>query len=102
MWQSTDRTRYDECEQRSLATQCVQCRRSRDERQCVLAVRRLVYGPEAEGLFTLFGIAFFLMGVLLFGLGVVGEYVGRIYLQVRHRPRYVVGEALGSTRHCSV
>ena len=56
----------------------------------ILAVRRLVYGPEAEGLFTLFGIMFFLVGVLLFGLGVVGEYVGRIYAQVRQRPRFVI------------
>jgi undecaprenyl-phosphate 4-deoxy-4-formamido-L-arabinose transferase len=55
-----------------------------------LAVRRLVVGPEAEGVFTLFGIAFFLIGVTLLGLGVVGEYVGRIYEQVRQRPRYMV------------
>ncbi|TLY64309.1 MAG: glycosyltransferase [Gammaproteobacteria bacterium] len=59
-----------------------------------LAVRRLIVGPEAEGLFTLFGIAFFLMGVLLVGLGVVGEYVGRIYEQVRQRPRYTVAAIL--------
>jgi undecaprenyl-phosphate 4-deoxy-4-formamido-L-arabinose transferase len=56
----------------------------------ILAVRRLIVGPEAEGVFTLFGIVFFLIGVLLFGLGVVGEYVGRIYGQVRQRPRFVV------------
>ncbi|MDE2584786.1 MAG: glycosyltransferase [Betaproteobacteria bacterium] len=55
-----------------------------------LAVRRLVVGPEAEGLFTLFGVAFFLIGILLFAVGLIGEYVGRIYLQVRHRPRYLV------------
>jgi undecaprenyl-phosphate 4-deoxy-4-formamido-L-arabinose transferase len=55
-----------------------------------LAIRRLVVGPEAEGLFTLFGIAFFLIGVALFGIGLLGEYVGRIYQQVRHRPRYLV------------
>lgn len=55
-----------------------------------LAIRRLIVGPEAEGVFTLFGIAFFLIGILLFGLGVVGEYVGRIYQQVRRRPRYLV------------
>jgi undecaprenyl-phosphate 4-deoxy-4-formamido-L-arabinose transferase len=59
-----------------------------------LAVRRLVVGPEAEGLFTLFGIAFFLIGVLLIGLGVVGEYVGRIYEQVRQRPRYTIAAVL--------
>src|SRR6266513_2693064 len=35
----------------------------------VLAVRRLVVGPEAEGVFTLFGIAFFLIGITLFGIG---------------------------------
>jgi len=61
-----------------------------------LAVRRLVVGPEAEGLFTLFGIAFFLIGVALIGLGVVGEYVGRIYEQVRQRPRYTVAAVLGA------
>ena len=60
-----------------------------------LAVRRLLLGPEAEGLFTLFGIMTFLLGVLLFGLGIVGEYIGRIYQQVRRRPRYVVAESLG-------
>jgi undecaprenyl-phosphate 4-deoxy-4-formamido-L-arabinose transferase len=55
-----------------------------------LAIRRLIVGPEAEGLFTLFGIMFFLVGVLLFGLGIVGEYIGRIYAQVRQRPRFVI------------
>jgi undecaprenyl-phosphate 4-deoxy-4-formamido-L-arabinose transferase len=55
-----------------------------------LAIRRLVVGPEAEGLFTLFGIAFFLIGITLFGIGLLGEYIGRIYEQVRERPRYVI------------
>jgi undecaprenyl-phosphate 4-deoxy-4-formamido-L-arabinose transferase len=59
-----------------------------------LAIRRLIVGPEAEGLFTLFGIAFFLIGVALIGLGVVGEYVGRIYEQVRQRPRFTVAAVL--------
>jgi undecaprenyl-phosphate 4-deoxy-4-formamido-L-arabinose transferase len=62
----------------------------------VLAVRRLVVGPEAEGLFTLFGIAFFLIGITLFGIGLLGEYVGRIYEQVRERPRYVIQAILES------
>jgi undecaprenyl-phosphate 4-deoxy-4-formamido-L-arabinose transferase len=60
----------------------------------LLAIRRLVVGPEVEGVFTLFAIAFFLIGVLLMGVGVVGEYVGRIYEQVRQRPRYTVAALL--------
>src|SRR5215472_8779160 len=59
-----------------------------------LAIRRWLVGPEAEGVFTLFGIAFFLIGVALIGLGVIGEYVGRIYEQVRQRPRYTVAAVL--------
>ncbi len=59
-----------------------------------LAIRRLVVGPEAEGVFTLFGIAFFLIGMTLLGIGLLGEYVGRIYEQVRQRPRYLVQAVL--------
>ncbi len=59
-----------------------------------LFVRRIIVGPEAEGLFTLFGIVFFLIGVALFGIGLLGEYVGRIYAQVRERPRYIVQAVL--------
>jgi undecaprenyl-phosphate 4-deoxy-4-formamido-L-arabinose transferase len=59
-----------------------------------LAIRRLVHGSEAEGVFTLFAIVFFLIGVLLMAVGVVGEYVGRIYEQVRQRPRYTVAALL--------
>jgi undecaprenyl-phosphate 4-deoxy-4-formamido-L-arabinose transferase len=39
-------------------------------------------------------LEFFLIGIVLFGLGLVGEYVGRIYQQVRHRPRFLVQAVL--------
>lgn len=41
-------------------------------------------------------LAFFLIGLVLFGLGLVGEYVGRIHEQVRGRPRYLVQAVLES------
>jgi undecaprenyl-phosphate 4-deoxy-4-formamido-L-arabinose transferase len=62
-----------------------------------LAVRRLIVGPEAEGLFTLFGILFFLAGIILLGIGLLGEYVGRIYVQAQGRPQYLVRAVLGGT-----
>ncbi len=60
----------------------------------LLLIRRFFLGAEAEGLFTLFAIAFFMMGVILFGIGLLGEYVGRIYQQVQGRPRFVVQTTL--------
>lgn len=66
-----------------------------------LLIRRLLVGPEAEGVFTLFAISFFLIGIVLFGIGLLGEYVARIYEQVRARPRFVVREALESRQYAS-
>jgi undecaprenyl-phosphate 4-deoxy-4-formamido-L-arabinose transferase len=57
-----------------------------------LFVRRLIVGPESEGVFTLFAILFVFLGFLIFAVGMVGEYVGRIYLEVRGRPSFVVRE----------
>jgi undecaprenyl-phosphate 4-deoxy-4-formamido-L-arabinose transferase len=59
-----------------------------------LFIRRLIIGPEAEGLFTLFAILFFLAGIIIFGMGVIGEYVGRIHQQVRQRPNYLIRAVL--------
>jgi undecaprenyl-phosphate 4-deoxy-4-formamido-L-arabinose transferase len=61
-----------------------------------LGIRRLVVGPEAAGVFTLLGIAFFLIGIVLLGVGLLGEYVGRIYAQVLNRPRYRIAATLES------
>jgi len=55
-----------------------------------LFIRRLMVGPESEGVFTLFAILFVFLGFLILAVGMVGEYVGRIYLEVRRRPTYLV------------
>jgi len=61
-----------------------------------LVVGRLVFGQDwaVSGVFTLFAVLFFFIGVLLFALGLLGEYVGRIYMEVRHRPRFVIRETI--------
>ena len=64
----------------------------------VLAGRRIFIGPEEGGLFTLFGILFFLISVTMVGIGLIGEYVGRTYQVVRTRQRYHVREMLESKR----
>lgn len=63
-----------------------------------MLLRRLIIGPEADGLFTLFAILFFLISVSMSGLGLIGEYVGRIYKEVRRRPRYIAKEYKPKTK----
>jgi undecaprenyl-phosphate 4-deoxy-4-formamido-L-arabinose transferase len=60
-----------------------------------LLIRRFLVGAEVEGVFTLFAILFFFIGIIIMGIGIVGEYVGRIYQEVRKRPRFVVRRSFG-------
>jgi len=57
-----------------------------------LAVARLAFGAvwAAQGVFTLFAVLFVFVGMQFFGLGVIGEYIGRIYREVRKRPEFVI------------
>jgi undecaprenyl-phosphate 4-deoxy-4-formamido-L-arabinose transferase len=63
----------------------------------VVMIQRVLAGQSITALATFWDrdiLEFFLIGTVLFGLGLVGEYVGRIYQQVRHRPRYLVQAVL--------
>ncbi|HEX6550598.1 MAG TPA: glycosyltransferase, partial [Gammaproteobacteria bacterium] len=56
-----------------------------------LMIYRILY-PQGtvQGVFTLFAVVFFFIGVLLFGIGLLGEYIGRIYQEVQRRPRFLI------------
>jgi undecaprenyl-phosphate 4-deoxy-4-formamido-L-arabinose transferase len=60
----------------------------------VLAYMRIFLNDDTKGVFTLFGILFFLISVAMIGIGLIGEYVGRTYQVVRVRQRYFVREIL--------
>ncbi|HXF79194.1 MAG TPA: glycosyltransferase [Usitatibacter sp.] len=62
----------------------------------VVIIQRIVSGV-GDGLWVIWDrdiLQFFLTGMVLFGLGLIGEYVGRIYQQVRERPRYLIQAVL--------
>jgi undecaprenyl-phosphate 4-deoxy-4-formamido-L-arabinose transferase len=63
----------------------------------VVVIAKRILAGEADSLMVIWDrdiLEFFLTGVMLFGLGLIGEYVGRIYQQVRERPRYLVQAVL--------
>ena len=64
-----------------------------------LVVLRLILGPDwaAEGVFMLFAILFIFVGAQFVGLGLLGDYIGRIYNDVRARPRYFIQRVVGKT-----
>jgi len=62
----------------------------------VLLAHRIIFGPQEEGaLWTLFSVLFFFVGIMFLGIGLIGEYVGRIYIEVRRRPTYIIRKVHG-------
>jgi len=63
----------------------------------MLLLLRFAYGRvwAAEGVFTLFAVLFIFVGAQFIGLGLLGEYIGRIYHDVRGRPRFFIQETRG-------
>lgn len=59
-----------------------------------LLFRRLLLGLTIRGTSTMFALSFLLIGILLVGLGIMGEYIGRIYKEVRKRPRFAIEKIL--------
>jgi len=66
----------------------------------LIIILRLVWGAEwaAQGVFTLFAILFIFVGAQFIAMGLLGEYIGRTYMDVRARPRYFVQSIQGTSR----
>jgi undecaprenyl-phosphate 4-deoxy-4-formamido-L-arabinose transferase len=66
----------------------------------LLLVLRVYYGPDwaAQGVFTIFAVLFVFLGVQLIGMGLLGEYIGRISRDVQARPRYLIGSRVGGAQ----
>ena len=66
----------------------------------LLILMRLIFGDvwAVQGVFTLFALLFFFIGAQFIGLGLLGEYIGRIYTDVRARPRFIIHEIQGRDR----
>jgi polyisoprenyl-phosphate glycosyltransferase len=65
------------------------------------AVRTLLFGVDVAGYPSLIVSITFLGGVQLMSLGIIGEYIGRIFAEVKRRPLYVVAERIGDTVEAS-
>ncbi|HLZ79716.1 MAG TPA: glycosyltransferase family 2 protein, partial [Sphingomonas sp.] len=61
-----------------------------------VAVRTLIFGADVPGYPSLMVAILFFGGVQLISLGVLGEYVGRILVETKHRPIYIVRETVGA------
>jgi hypothetical protein len=63
---------------------------------------KLFVGRSPQGFTALIFAITFLSGVQLFFMGIIGEYVGRLYEASKARPRYVVAERFGTTTRSSI
>ena len=68
-----------------------------------ILIMRIIYGPvwSLEGIFTLFAVLFIFIGALFVGMGLIGEYIGRIYSDVRGRPMYFIQSVIGANKQKS-
>ncbi|WP_343232383.1 glycosyltransferase family 2 protein [Microvirga terricola] len=64
-------------------------------------IRTLLYGSDLPGFPSLIVSVMFFSGIQLMSLGIVGEYVGRIFAEVKRRPLYVVAERVGGAADVS-
>ena len=57
-----------------------------------IVVRTLIYGIDVPGYASLICVILLIGGIQLISLGVIGEYLGRIFVEVKNRPLYFIEE----------
>ena len=58
----------------------------------VIILRKLIFGDPVAGWASTVCIIIFIGGIILFALGIIGKYIGKIYMESKHRPHYIISE----------
>jgi polyisoprenyl-phosphate glycosyltransferase len=61
--------------------------------------KTVLFGIDEPGYASLMSVLLFLGGIQVLGLGIIGEYVGRIYVEVKSRPIYIIQKRIGFDTH---
>ena len=59
----------------------------------VIVCRRLIFGDPVAGWASTICVIIFIGGIQLFCLGIMGQYIAKTYMEVKHRPHYIIGES---------
>ena len=63
----------------------------------MIIAKTLIYGEPVRGYPSLMSVVLFLGGVQLVALGIIGEYLGRMYEETKRRPLYLIGDSIRVT-----
>lgn len=66
---------------------------------CWVILSKIIWGNDVPGYASLMTVLLFSCGVQLIGIGVLGEYISRIFIEVKHRPRYIIENISPNTVH---
>jgi glycosyltransferase involved in cell wall biosynthesis len=59
----------------------------------ILIVRRLIFGDPVAGWASTICVIIFIGGIQLLCLGIIGQYIAKIYMETKHRPHYLIAES---------
>ena len=60
-----------------------------------LIIKTLIFGIDVPGYASMMVVMLIMSGLILLSLGVIGEYISRIFIEVKHRPIYIIMEKIG-------
>lgn len=64
----------------------------------IIIADKLIYGNAVSGYASIMTVVLFLGGIQLIGIGVLGEYLGRVYMETKKRPRFVIKDVVTNKR----